>query len=151
MKRVTHVAGVTFCNDKVDGGQDRQKLLEHLYQYGPTLVNLERTIFHNEETGEDEDAIKVRSVVTNTIIGWIPRTHIQVLWNTKQMLLSIGCYKDTWCGTLAEIEKPTPAQYRMMMAMVNKGLLKKPAYEKTIYGYWIERVNKELRMQKAYA
>lgn len=146
MKRVSHVAGVTFCNDKIDGGQDRQKLLEHLYQYGPQIVNLEHTIFHNEETGADEDAIKVRSTVNNTIIGWIPRTDIEKLWNTSQMLLSINFYKDVWCGTLAEMESPTPAQYRLVKTLVNKGLINKPAYEKTIYGYWIEQVNK----QKSY-
>ena len=90
MKRVTHIAGVTFSNDPADGGQSRQELLSELFQYGPELVNLERTIYHNPETNEDENAIKVRSTINHKIIGWIPRTHIEALWNTRQMLLSIG-------------------------------------------------------------
>lgn len=153
MKRVTHVAGVTFCNEKSDGGESRQELLKQLYKQGPSTVVLEHTVYHNPETGLDEPAIKLRSSLNKKIIGWVPRTHIDALWKTDKMLLSIGYYKDTWSGVLAELEDPTPKQYRIMKALLAKKLiLKKPEYERTIYGYWIEQVSQpEESHQTAYA
>ena len=128
------LAGVTFNNDPEDGGASRQDLLKKIWFGGePIKVDLDHCIFHNKETGKDEDAVKVRTQ-NGTVIGWIPRTEIPTVSNISNMLLTVGLYKNCYHGMLNFMQKPTPKQYKCVKSLYNKGIIKKmPIYDRRIY------------------
>lgn len=141
-ERDTKLAGVTFANPPEEGGEERQSILAELTG-APTPVTLENVIFHNDETGLGEFAIKVRSDVTGKLVGYIPKAEINKWKNTGKMMLTVNCYKNTYYGSLNLLRKPTPKQYGAMKSLCAKGIINKmPPYDQTVY-QWV--------FNKAYA
>lgn len=138
-ERDARLAGVTFINPENEGGENRQDLLAQLAGM-PTPVTLENVIFHNDETGLGEFAIKVRSDITGKLIGFIPKADINKWKNTGKMMLSVSFYKNTYSGSLYEMRKPTPKQYGAMKALVAKGIINKmPPYDQAVYQYCFDK------------
>jgi hypothetical protein len=132
------IAGVTFSNEICDGGESRQELLSSLYGKAPSVVKLVHVKFHNEETGEDEDAIKVHSMKLGKVLGYIPRDDIQKFWELEQMILVVGFYKDVYSGMLYIPEAPSGKQYSIIKSRLYKGELKTPpVYDKVAYSWAI--------------
>lgn len=133
----THIAGVTFCNNAVDGGESRQELLKDLIGR-PTVVNLKKTIFHNPDTNQDELAIKIISQVSGKVLGFIPRDDIEKFVNISQMILQVSYYKNNYSGCLTMMTPPTPKQYGVMKSKLQKKQIKKlPVYDRLMYQYAI--------------
>jgi len=137
VKKFTHIAGVTFPNDD---GESRQELLKQIYSGGdnnmPVLVSLKQTVFHNEQTGEDENAIQVFR--NNKMLGWIPREDIEKCWEFNQMVCLVNHYKNIYSGALMVSEPPTCKQYGAMKQRKKKGLIKKmPEYDRLCYTFAI--------------
>jgi len=135
----TRLAGVCFNNDLADGGESRQEILSRLYGQGPIVANLLHTKFFNEETGINEDAIKVLiPAIGNKCVGWIPRVDIEAMWKYPQMILLVNYYKETYSGMLFKCEAPTAKQYSIMKAKLRKGeVAHLPPYDKMCYRYAI--------------
>jgi hypothetical protein len=132
-----NIAGVTFNNDPCDGGESRQDLLK-AFLHRPSVVRLVKTIFHNNETGYDELAIKVISYENNKVLGYIPRTHIEEFANIPIMILRVSYYKNQYSGSLTLPVAPSAKQYSTMKAMLwKKKIDKLPVYDKYIYQYVI--------------
>lgn len=133
IKSDSRIAGVTFANDVIDGGESRQTLLQQLY-LAPSIVSLVHTKFFNTETNEEEDAIKVISDTTGKCLGYIPREDIKKMWNVPKMVLTVNKYKDTYSGALNIPVPPTAKQYAYVKAKRDEGLISEmPAYDRTIY------------------
>ena len=134
INKYSHIAGVTFANDN---GESRQQLLKAIYNTGvPVLVTLNRTLFHNQETGEDENAIQV--IRNGKVLGWIPRTDIEKCWNLNQMVLIANYYKNTYSGALMLSQPPTNKQYGAMKQKRKQGQIKKlPEYDRLCYSFAI--------------
>ena len=132
----THIAGVTFCNDAADGGENRQELLKSLYGH-PSVVELEKCIFHNDSTNHDELAIKVISRETGKLLGYIPRDDIQRFANVPLMILQVSFYKNVYGGSLTLPVPPTPKQYSTMKQIVYRNGGQLPMYDRLIYQYAI--------------
>ena len=147
-ERDAKLAGVTFTNPADEGGESRQDLLAQLVGM-PTPVTLENVIFHNDETGLGEFAIKVRSDITGKLIGFIPKADINKWKNTGKMMLTVSFYKDTYSGSLNQLRKPTPKQYGTMKSLVAKGIVSKmPPYDQTVYQWAFDKayaLNPQLR------
>lgn len=137
------IAGVTFSNEIADGGESRQELLAALYGTAPTVVKLVHTKFYNEETKENEDAIKVFSIKLGKVLGFIPRADIQKLWEIEQMILVVGFYKDVYSGALYIPAPPSGKQYSIIKSRLYKGDLKTPpVYDRVAYSWAIS--NKDI-------
>lgn len=138
----TRLAGVTFNNDPVDGGESRQALLKAIYDRRyPVRVMLFPCIYHNPSTGLDEDAIKVRLLDSMRVVGWIPRDDIKMCKdkNYKEMLLIVSEYKGTYSGGLYEIIPPTARQYGVVKSLKAKHKIKSyPDYDKRCYDRCIQ-------------
>lgn len=137
------VAGVTFDNDAVDGGENRQQILKSLMGI-PTMVTLEHCVFHRESTGKDEKAIKVRSLVNRKVLGYIHKTEIDAFWGMKNMIAQVSCYgskgQDIYSCSLVARENPSPKQYALVMALKQRGILRfDPFYDKTVYQYILDK------------
>ena len=147
-ERDAKLAGVTFTNPTDEGGESRQDLLAQLVGM-PTPVTLENVIFHNDETGLGEFAIKVRSDITGKLIGFIPKADINKWKNTGKMMLTVSFYKGTYSGSLNQLRKPTPKQYGTMKSLVAKGIVSKmPPYDQTVYQWAFDKayaLNPQLR------
>lgn len=147
-ERDAKLAGVTFTNPVDEGGESRQDLLAQLVGM-PTPVTLENVIFHNNETGLGEFAIKVRSDITGKLIGFIPKADINKWKNTGKMMLTVSFYKGTYSGSLNQLRKPTPKQYGTMKSLVAKGIVSKmPPYDQTVYQWAFDKayaLNSQLR------
>lgn len=147
-ERDAKLAGVTFTNSADEGGESRQDLLAQLVGM-PTPVTLENVIFHNDETGLGEFAIKVRSDITGKLIGFIPKADINKWKNTGKMMLTVSFYKGTYSGSLNQLRKPTPKQYGTMKSLVAKGIVSKmPPYDQTVYQWAFDKayaLNPQLR------
>lgn len=147
-ERDAKLAGVTFTNSTDEGGESRQDLLAQLVGM-PTPVTLENVIFHNDETGLGEFAIKVRSDITGKLIGFIPKADINKWKNTGKMMLTVSFYKGTYSGSLNQLRKPTPKQYGTMKSLVAKGIVSKmPPYDQTVYQWAFDKayaLNPQLR------
>lgn len=129
----TKLTGVTFSNPADEGGENRQGLLKQLVG-SPSFVTLENVIFHNNDTGLGEFAIKVRSDVNKKLLGFIPKSEINKWKNTGKMVLTISCYKNTYYGNLYQMKAPTPKQYGAMKQLVKAGIVSKmPPYDQTVY------------------
>lgn len=140
MNKDSRIAGVTFANDACDGGENRQDLLKELMGF-PSAVRLQKTIFHNPDTNQDELAIKVISHNTNKVLGYIPRTDIDRFKNESVMILQVSYYKNQYSGALSLPVPPTPKQYSIMKALLWKNKIDTlPVYDKTIYSYAIQKV-----------
>ena len=134
----TRIAGVTFTNEISDGGESRQELLAALYGEAPTVCELKHVIFHNEETNEDEDAIKVVSMKLGKVLGYIPKVDIQKFWELDRMILVVGFYKDVYSGMLYIPEAPSGKQYSIIKSRLYKGELKTPpVYDRVAYSWAI--------------
>lgn len=139
LRQDVRVAGVTFENDPEDGGESRQDLLKRLNGI-PTLVRLEHCIFHRESTGKDEMAIKVRSMVTGKVLGYIPKTDIEKYWSVTQMVAQVKLVKDVYTCILTIPEPPSPKQYGMVSDLQHRGLVRfRPLYDKTVYQYILDK------------
>lgn len=135
------IAGVTYANPIDEGQENRQDILKTFYGYIPTVVTLENVIHHNEETGLGEFAIKVRSDINGKLLGYIPKSEIST-WNTTgKMIMTVGCYKNTYYGVLTPMKNPTNKQYHVMKSLVEKGFVDKmPTYDSTVYGWVFDQV-----------
>ena len=136
VNKLSHIAGVTCPNED---GESRQELLKKIFNKGvPVLVTLYRTIFHNEETGEDENAIQV--IRNGKILGWIPREDIEKCWNLNQMVLVVNYYKNTYSGALVLSQPPTSRQYGVMKQKRKDGVIKSlPEYDRLCYSFAISK------------
>ena len=131
--RDVKLSGVTFANQADEGGENRQDLLKQL-SGAPSFVTLENVIFHNNETGLGEFAIKVRSDATKKLLGYIPKAEINKWKNTGKMILTVSFYKNTYYGSLNQLKNPTPKQYGAMKQLVKAGIVSKmPPYDQTVY------------------
>lgn len=138
IKRDTHIAGVTFANDSCDGGENRQTLLKELSGQ-PSTVRLRKTIFHNPDTNCDELAIKVISLQTKKVLGYIPREDIDTFLDTPIMILQVSFYKGQYSGGLTVPVPPSPKQYSIMKQLLwKKKIDRLPVYDKIIYSYAIQ-------------
>lgn len=137
--RDTKLTGVTFRNREDEGGESRQELLRQL-SGAPSFVTLETVIFHNEDTGLGEFAIKVRSDVTGKLLGFLPKSEIHTWKNTGKMVLVVSCYKNTHYGSLYRMKTPTPKQYGAMKQLVKSGVISKmPPYDQTVYQWAFDK------------
>ena len=138
MKKESKIAGVTFNNDVCDGGESRRALLKQL-QGKPSIVRLVHCKFHNEQTGLDEKAIKVKSKLSGKVLGYIPRCDIDRLWGVSQMVLFVNCYNGQYSGALMPSVPPTAKQFGSLKAKQRKGAIERlPEYDKLCYAYAIE-------------
>lgn len=138
LREDTRVAGVTFDNEPEDGGESRQVLLQRLAGM-PTIVTLERSIFHRESTGLDERAIKVRSKITGKVIGYIPKTQVEQYWDVPAMIAQVRG-KDVLSCVLTLPEPPSQKQYRLVSLLQSRGIMRfRPVYDKTVYQYVLEK------------
>lgn len=139
MDKDTRLTGVTFQNPEDEGGESRQELLKQL-SGAPSFVTLENVIFHNDETGLGEFAIKVRSDVTGKLLGFLPKAEINKWKNTGKMVLVVDYYKNTYYGALYQTKNPTPKQYGAMKQLVKTGVINKmPPYDQTVYQWAFDK------------
>ena len=109
---LTHAAGVTFPNDKEDGGRERQEILKELLNEGRYhICSIERCKWHNPDTNEDEDAAKVR--IRGKVCGWIPKKDLEKAGRHKMMAGEIVLIKDKYCLLLHKHIQPTKQQYAL--------------------------------------
>jgi hypothetical protein len=135
---VCKIAGVSFTNDASDGGEQRQELLKQLYTetHKPCVVKLCHTKYHDNATGIDEDAIKVKA--GGKLIGWIPKDKIRYVWAEKQMSCIIHYCKGTYSGELYYSKAPSSKQYAMVKDMHRNGMIPEmPCYDMACYTYAI--------------
>lgn len=132
----THIAGVTFCNDAADGGENRQDLLKQLYGH-PSVVELQKCIFHNTDTNQDELAIKILSRETGRMLGYIPKNDIPRFASVPLMILQVSYYKNVYGGSLTLPTPPTAKQYSAMKQIIYRNGGQLPMYDKLIYQYVI--------------
>ena len=128
------LAGVTFANDVQDGGRSRQEILaEILANRGHIItVDLEYTKFHNEETGLDEDAIKVREHSSREVIGWISRNDIPSMEH-HQMTGFIRVSKNGYSVQIDNQRKPSAKQYHYAKVLCARHNVQMPAYDVRAY------------------
>lgn len=120
------VVGVTFEN--------RQDILKELRQQNAwRSVSLIHTTFHNEQTGLDEPAIKVKDYATKKEIGWIARTDIEKYINITQMTAELGNWEGTEYCNLYIPQKPTQKQYWNVKRYCESRGRKMPLYDARAY------------------
>lgn len=138
MKNFIKVAGVTFKNED---GVSRQNIIRSLScNHGIITVDLCETVFHNNETNEDERAIKVLEHNTKQCIGWIPRTDLDNENLSDQMTGFVRNYKGVWSVQLDNIKRPSAKQYAYAKSIANKKHIAMPAYDVRAYAYLYEAV-----------
>lgn len=140
-----NMAGVTFNNDKCDGGENRQSILEYLMNKlnrNIITLNLEYTSFDGEQ------AIKCREKYTGKVVGWIPKKFVATVAasRNKQMTGFIGFVKmkdgtDCYYVEITEQERPTPKQYTAMKYICREHNIQMPAYDKRAYKQVFAKVN----------
>lgn len=147
-KTETTVAGVTFNNNATDGGRNRQDVLKELATTRGTIitVDLKKTTYHNDETNEDESAIKCVEHATKQVIGWIPRANIAAM-SHSQMTGFIGHNKHGYYVALDNQQAPSQAQYHAVKDICNRNGFVMPAYDKRAYGA-IFAMEREQRKRK---
>ena len=125
-KPITKAVGVTFNN--------RQETLKRLSQDARwRSVTLIHTKFKNEETGIEEDAIRIIDYSTKEEIGWIPKKEVPSYKGIYEMTAEIGEYKDTMYCNLYYPKPPTRNQYwKIKRACERKGI-KMPIYDVNAY------------------
>lgn len=129
------IAGVTFANDPVDGGRNRQEILAELYKNGRIItVNLRRTTFNNPETGVVEPAIKCVERNTKQVIGYIPRTDIEKMDGVRQLTGFINFIRDGYSVELTEQQAPSTDQYATAKRYCDQHQRPIPAYDSRALG-----------------
>lgn len=119
-KYISHVAGVTFPNEEIDGGDDRQALLKWASESCKfQILTLEHTTWHNPVENTDEDAIKVHmgNSINSTVIGWIPRADLGKFKHKNKAAGEIVFIKDKYCCLIHDHKKPTAQQYAAAIKM----------------------------------
>ena len=99
------VAGVQFTNDIIDGGRNRQEVLEELYKGGKEIIAIKL----DHITRKDGSiALKVREATTNEVIGWIHTETANALIATGKELNYVGFigYHGTYHVKLDDVRMP---------------------------------------------
>jgi len=124
------VAGVTFNNEKEDGGRSRQEILKELIDLNRHIITV--NLVYTEYEGEF--AIKVNEKSTGQTIGYIPKKDLDRVKNskTKQMTGFIRNYGQ-FCVQLDSVQQPTHNQYMYMKSLCAHTNHAMPAYDKRAY------------------
>lgn len=131
----SRIAGVTFTNDKIDGGRNRQEILAELYKHSKIItVRLVRTTFRNPDTGIVEPAIKCVERNTKQVIGWIPRTDIPKMQGVRELTGFIRFIKDGYSVELENQQAPSSAQYKVIKQYCDATGTRMPAYDARAFG-----------------
>lgn len=141
MKNMIKVAGVTFTNED---GTSRQEILAGLVgTTGIITVDLQQTTWHNDETNEDEYAIKCIEHNTRKVIGWIPKTELDNDILSSQMTGFIRYYHNKYSVQLDTIKRPSQKQYHAVKALCAKQGRPMVAYDVRAYAYVFEMARAE--------
>ena len=126
----TKLAGVTFNNDPDDGGRNRQEILAELYNGGRQIFTAD--LIYTKY--KDEFAVKVRDHLTKQILGWIPKSDLEMFKDKKTRQLT-GFIR--WHGgyhvQLDTQHAPTHKQYAYMKFLCEQNGYTMPAYDKRAY------------------
>lgn len=136
------VVGVTFNNNKEDGGESRQNILRTLRKSGRRIVELDLVY----TTYEGEPAIKVRERSTKKIVGWMPKDRVAEIMSNKikHTIGFISKFDDIECLKISKPERPTNVEYHRMKVMCAKQGVLMPAYDKRAYKLWEKKVLKKV-------
>lgn len=136
MKNMIKVAGVTFANED---GENRQDIIANVCgMTGIITVDLVHTTWHNDETNEDEYAIKCVEHNTRKVIGWIPRTELNNEALDSQMTGFIRNYHGKYSIQLDTIKRPSSKQYHAVKALCARQGRPMVAYDVRAYAYVFE-------------
>lgn len=124
------VAGVTFKNEKEDGGASRQEILRNLAMAGRAIITvdlIETTFGPNEEY-----AVKCLEHSTRQMIGWIPKTELANVKHS-QMTGFIDHSKVGYSVRLDNQKAPSQRQYYAVKHICEKNGIAMPAYDIRAY------------------
>lgn len=141
--RLIKVVGVTFNNDKIDGGESRQQILHDLRKSGRRIISVD--LIYTEYDGEP--AIKVREKSTKKIVGWIAKTEVAEIMaaKIKHSTGFISKFEGIENLKLQKPEFPTNVEYHRMKAMCNNAGLTMPAYDKRAYDVFEKKILKKIK------
>lgn len=122
------VAGVTFKNEKEDGGNSRQEILRNLVMAGRAIITVDLV----ETTFNGEYAVKCIEHSTRQMIGWIPKTELANVKHS-QMTGFIDHSRIGYSVRLDEQKAPSQKQYYAVKHICEKNGVMMPAYDIRAY------------------
>lgn len=122
------VAGVTFKNEKEDGGASRQEILRDLVMAGRAIITVDLV----ETTFNGEYAVKCIEHSTRQMIGWIPKTELANVKHS-QMTGFIDHSRIGYSVRLDEQKAPSQKQYYAVKHICEKNGVMMPAYDIRAY------------------
>lgn len=122
------IAGVTFKNEKEDGGASRQEILRNLVMAGRAIITVDLV----ETTFNGEYAVKCIEHSTRQMIGWIPKTELASV-RRLQMTGFIDHSRIGYSVRLDEQKAPSQKQYYAVKHICEKNGVMMPAYDIRAY------------------
>ena len=122
------IAGVTFKNEKEDGGNSRQEILRNLVMSGKSIITVDLV----ETTFNGEYAVKCIEHSTRQMIGWIPKTELANVRHL-QMTGFIDHSRVGYSVRLDNQKAPSQRQYYAVKHICEKNGVAMPAYDIRAY------------------
>ena len=140
------IVGVTFDNDAIDGGENRQTILKSFLKNNIHIISLD--LIYTTYNGEK--AIKVREKTTKQIVGWIPRSKVDDIMS-KKIKHTVGFISTMIdkgeiiaCLKIDKPKRPTNVEYHRMKKMCENRHIAMPAYDIRAYKDYEKKVIKKI-------